>query len=335
MTRERLAGTCRFVFNPYHACYWTLSGALTDLGTLGGMYSSARAVNNLGQIVGYSSDASNGQRAFLWTPTGGMQALPTLGSDPDDLANAINKSGEVVGVSRLTPEGPFHAFFWSSSGGIRDLGTLPGDNDSDASGINSTNHVVGSSSDLNDAVRAFMWTQAGGMQELAPTSGLLHYRALAINDKNEVVGEFLNPADNKQHAFLWTQSGGIQDLGVLAGDSSSAVAIDKTGQLIVGRGTGSSPSSGYGLLWRSGEIFELDALAGGIHLGGGAVGINSSGEIIANQGSNGVLLRPSWVKLSSRSINFGTVAVGQTSSARNLIITNIASLTMSALSNTF
>jgi len=331
-----IVGWCYLDFTTYHACYWTSSGVATDLGTLGGKLSGATAVNSLGQIAG-DSDASDGGRAFIWTKAGGMQALPSLGSNPADFASAINDSGAVVGTSRLTPSGPYHAFLWTSSGGIQDLGTLPGEADSSiASGINSAGHVVGNSENFSDGSRkAFMWTSTTGMQELSPASGLQYYAASAINDSDEVVGSFTNPADNKEHGFLWTKATGIKDLGVLPNGSSAATAIDKAGTSIVGRGRGSSPSSRYGLIWRSGTILKLDTSAG-IHLGFGATGINSSGQIIANQSGNGVLLNPSWVKLSTRSFNFNSVTVGQTSPAKNLTITNIGSttLTMKSISIT-
>jgi len=59
-----IAGRCYLDFTTYHACYWTSSGVVKDLGTLGGKVSTAAAVNSLGQIAGYS-DASDGQRAFF------------------------------------------------------------------------------------------------------------------------------------------------------------------------------------------------------------------------------------------------------------------------------
>jgi probable HAF family extracellular repeat protein len=78
-----IVGFCYLDFTTYHACYWTSSGVATDLGTMSGKDSGATAVNSLGQIAGYS-DASDGQRAFVWTKAGGMKALPSLGSSPDE-----------------------------------------------------------------------------------------------------------------------------------------------------------------------------------------------------------------------------------------------------------
>jgi probable HAF family extracellular repeat protein len=74
---------------------------LTDLGTLGGNYSSPFAINNLGQIVGDSLTADGSTLAFLWQ-NGVMVDLNTLLS-PDSgwvLNNArfINDAGRVVGL---------------------------------------------------------------------------------------------------------------------------------------------------------------------------------------------------------------------------------------------
>jgi len=57
---------------------WRRTDGLAPLGTLGGTYSRARAVNSKGQVVGESSDTSGPVRPFTWTPEGGMRALPLL-----------------------------------------------------------------------------------------------------------------------------------------------------------------------------------------------------------------------------------------------------------------
>lgn len=90
---------------------------MTDLGTLGGGESQARAVNVRGQIVGRSNPTgfpllSHGGNsdAFCWTPRTGMVALWSLGGTHND-AVAVNTTGQVAGQSQ-TSAGPTHAVIW-------------------------------------------------------------------------------------------------------------------------------------------------------------------------------------------------------------------------------
>ena len=320
-----VVGTSRLrLKNQRHACYWPPTGGVTDIGTLGGTYSVGYAINNQGEIVGASSDSSDvGEQAFLWTPGAGMQDLPSLGLGVQDVANAINNNGAVVGYSCLGSQctGDYHAFLWTPSGGIQDLGTLPGGIKTFAYGINSANHVVGTVQ-LPNGGAAFIWTPTTGMQELAPGSGLQGYGAVAINDSDEVIGYFVDPTDNESHAFLWTQANGLKDLGVLPGGWSEAIGINNSGD-IVGFAR-DAKGSGYSVIWRQGgTIQELTHLAG-VGLNEAASGINTAGQIAAN-GSKPYMLTPTWVKLSAKSVKFGSWPVGQTSTGKSVTLTNLGS----------
>ena len=72
---------------------------IIDLGTLGGTYSSAFAINERGQVVGDSTtDPNSGEtHAFLWQ-RGTMTNLGTLGGSFSQ-ALAINERGQVMGKS--------------------------------------------------------------------------------------------------------------------------------------------------------------------------------------------------------------------------------------------
>jgi probable HAF family extracellular repeat protein len=84
-----------YIYN--HACIFdsTGRGANIDLGTLPGGYEScANAINEMGQIVGYSDTT-----ACLFDATGGGMNinLGSLGGTYGSSANAINDKGQIVG----------------------------------------------------------------------------------------------------------------------------------------------------------------------------------------------------------------------------------------------
>ncbi len=83
-----------------HAFSWTAGRGMVDLGTLGGTQSTASAVNNTGQVVGWSTTAGDAvTHAFSWTAAGGMVGLPELAVGGSGAAGDVNNHGQVVGSS--------------------------------------------------------------------------------------------------------------------------------------------------------------------------------------------------------------------------------------------
>ena len=96
----------------FHAFLWTTAHGMQDLGTLTGDFASAgSSINDRGEGVGVSLDASFNGRAFLWQ-SGVMKDLNTL-VPPGSLSLisgcSINSRGEIAGLA-LTSTGEFHAY---------------------------------------------------------------------------------------------------------------------------------------------------------------------------------------------------------------------------------
>lgn len=179
---------------------------MIDLGTLGGEYSSARAINNLGQIVGESTTDSEDTHAFILTPED---------IDTDGTPDVWYKDDDLDGVNDL----------------MTDLEPLGG-TFSSAYDINELSQVVGDSS-TETGYTAFIWTQSGGMESIAPLTGDSCSRARGINDLGQVVGmSYICEQFFASRAFIWSESGGIQDLGTLGGNQVVAYDINNHGQVV-------------------------------------------------------------------------------------------------------
>src|SRR5262245_48058047 len=69
-----------------------------ELGTLGGATSRAFGINDAGQVVGSTTSASNGSRAFRWTKGTMLDISPDRdGAGFGAFAASINNSGQVAG----------------------------------------------------------------------------------------------------------------------------------------------------------------------------------------------------------------------------------------------
>jgi probable HAF family extracellular repeat protein len=297
-------------FDEIRAVRWD-DGKILDLGTLGGTASAGISINERAQVVGFALNATpdplsiydfqlfssaNGTqtRAFLWDRDNGMQDLGTLGTGTDAWANFVNDRGQVAGFSytNSTPNPvtglpTTHPFLWEEGIGMTDLGSLGGTlAGSELPGyqgaLNNRGQVTGASTLRGDLVfHPFLWTKPGPMQDLGTLGGECG-SAAAINDAGEVVGaaDVPGPCSQTIHAFLW-KSNVMTDLGTVEGDPCSyAAAINSNGQ-IVGESFACDFSVEHAVLWRNGQIMDLNKLVPSnstLHLTR-AFAINDRGEI--------------------------------------------------------
>ena len=219
------------------AFFWSKSTGMIDLGTLGGAYAQAFAINDSGFITGNSQlrgTDSQAIHAFLSpSPLGagaiGMRDLGTLGG-PFSYGMAINAKNHVVGYSAINKvDSRVHAF-WFDGTGMKDLGSLAPnssklEDQSVALGVNSSDTVVGYTylpainpntdpavQPGTNAVRqvAFVWSQ-GTMTDLNKLIGTAaetyHLNsATAINDNGQIVATALSKDTGTRRAVLLTPS---------------------------------------------------------------------------------------------------------------------------------
>ena len=133
---------------------------MTSLGTLGGNYSAAFAINDAGQVAGESANSSGQTRAVLWQ-AGVMTGLGTLGGTNSSAA-AINNAGLVVGYALTTNEDS-HAFLFNGAT-MLDLNNLISHaictNLVSANGINDAGQIATSGYMPDGVYHAFLLTPA-------------------------------------------------------------------------------------------------------------------------------------------------------------------------------
>ena len=287
------------------------NGQVENLGTFGGNHSLASAINNRGQIVGFSLNKipdpfslfdfgiggfTNGTetRAFLWQ-NGHMQDLKTLGG-PDAWATFISERGEVAGYSytnstpNTTGVPTQDPFLWTQQDGMIDLGTLGGTVGSPV-GLNNRGQVIGQSKLAGDQFAdPFLWDGQKMVDMFTNGIGGNFEIANAINDAGEIVGGAAFP-NRMSDAALW-RHGVITDLGTLPGDCfSQAFALNSRGQ-VVGGSVSCDGNTIRAFLWQNGEIVDLNTLvapdSGFLLVETNA--INDRGEIAGNALPSGCTL---------------------------------------------
>ena len=242
------------------------TGNMKDLGTLpGGSSSIAYAINNQGQIVGYSSTPNSGQKAFLlsngtMTDIGALNDFGVQGGGIST-AFAINNKGQIAGSSYNFDHSQngfsTHAFLFDN-GAMRDLGGI----NAIGRGINENGTVVGGSTVQDGTSHAVRFDGLGSYSDLGnlmcavqdPVGPIFcpnahgNSAAYSINSFNQIVGYSDTQTQFLEHAFV-VINGTMRDLNwYIPGNSGwvlqTATGINDAGQ-IVGNGTHNGIRAGY------------------------------------------------------------------------------------------
>jgi probable HAF family extracellular repeat protein len=227
-----------------------------DLGTLGGAFSQAYAINSFGKVVGFAGFMTPSREVnhpFLWA-AGTMQDLEAASGGGE--AHSVNFWGDAVGLDYAGPSRPT---LWSN-GSKKDLGTLSGDGQGVANGINDDREVAGYSYNAVASLQighAFRWTETGGLHELRALPGHVSTAAFGINDSGIIAGESdALGVGASSTAVLWANDT-PQSLGVLPGfASSTAFAVNSSGQAV---GMSFTPTR-RAFLWDGTSLVDLGVL---------------------------------------------------------------------------
>ncbi len=216
-----------------------------------GLYAEARAISNVGEIVGLDSSTT-----ALWQLD--ADAMP---GDPISLNNRlmpadIADSGVMVGHDGLWPE----------------IGKDPD-----------------KSWDEVDGAPAIAWFDSSGnlqVKQLEQPSGLpsgffWHGSATAISPNGTWVTGWIEPPTGPE-AFIWSNATGMMLLGRFGGEASIGLSVNNAGRVVGWSDTGDRKHPLTAFLWQGGQMFDLNALAesGGKQHLVVATGINGAGNVV-------------------------------------------------------
>lgn len=239
----------------------TAAYTMTDLGSLGYGVTRAGAINNNGQVTGYSYLSTAFQvtcppqkygqpkqcfehpyHAFLWS-SGTMTDLGTLGGH-FSRGYAINLSGTVVGTADTKIGGD--SFLWNGKT-MSDIGSWSAD------GINDLGQISGTCGP-NPGLHACMYS-SGKLSQL-PDPGTftpINCGGGQINQSGQVVGT-CDDTSSYTHGVLWT-NGTPTDLGTLGGPQTGAQGLNNLGQVVGWSQTSTDAAQGF--LWSNGKMTDL------------------------------------------------------------------------------
>jgi len=231
----------------------TTGFVMLDLGTLGGEFGQAAAVNDSGLVVGSSIPRGDfHEHAFYWTREDGMRDLGTFGKTDARLV-AVNDAGVAVGYAYESAGFVTVPIIWSKSAGARQLSVPRGWTYCEAIAINRFGTVIGNCDLGYTNPGAVMWPPNGGRAVSLGGLPLTHgFVAVGVDVHTTVVGRGLYGPFSLYHWAVSTYKKLGQPVGRLFPDTPPSV--DGAVPVV----TAMSPLFGY----VAGEVNHIDRIHG-------------------------------------------------------------------------
>ena len=250
----------------YHAFVWQ-SGAMTDLGTLGGAISVPDAINDAGLVVGASTNGSGQRHAFsVQTGSGNaMQDLGTLVGSAGVLSEgyAVNSSGTIVGASvHNTTTTDTHAFIYQN-GAMTDLNDLLPANSGwtliDALSIDEAGDITGEGTYNGVSMAyvlvpthfAFMTSTSNSVSGFSNVNGVLSRSGGAAATGSGPSGVTVTPSGR----YVYVLDGGSRQISAYSSNAGALTAVGLFGINVSSKGAFAfalSRAANYGYVVSSG-----------------------------------------------------------------------------------
>ncbi|UCD48500.1 MAG: hypothetical protein JSW27_13300, partial [Phycisphaerales bacterium] len=172
---------------------------VTVLPSLGGAFTVPFALNDRGQVVGYSQTAGGDFHLFLWDRARGIEDLGDLNNGQPGGRADINNAGQIAGTLRAA-DGSGQAFIRDPNSAIHLLGDLGGGS-SEAAALNNHGQVAGTSVTADASRHAFVWDRATGMRDIMTLSSS-NDDLRTINDAGLVCG-YVGTPSQPARLFIW------------------------------------------------------------------------------------------------------------------------------------
>jgi probable HAF family extracellular repeat protein len=255
--------------------------SLTDLGSLGGGLSTASGMNSQGQVVGASTVASGTYHAFLYT-SGAMKDLsPSDYASDFSVAVAVNSAGTAVGTVYVgkNEDDRFQFAACTFAGGSLTKLASPGEVSTPgyaAYAINDSGQIAITFADFSSGPTGTLQASFAGPGPLPtivgnPPTTVLSSSVAGLDNAGDAVGSF------NDQAYFFGEAGS-QALGTLGGPTSSAAAINSSGQIVGVSDTAAGPAHAF--LYSGGVMQDLGVPAGWAKTS--ALALNNRGQIVGD-----------------------------------------------------